>query len=206
MSAPPRTHIVVRPLRGRMKSKARHDPTSTPGGHGGLHHVATLCVDQLIRTWFPGYRLCDTDPDTAVWVDDRPRERPDVEFDHLRLRCLVLLSRLAVGTRKRITRRSVVALAAHSPESLETEYLDNVAQLDPRELGAPPIGIVRRCGEKTDSHNYEKDPARALALLSRIAGSVFSAERSPVLVDHLRHYPPVTIYAFNRFNREARHD
>jgi hypothetical protein len=99
MSAPPRTRIVVRPLRDG--GEAHHGDGNTPGSQSGLHLIATLSVDGLIRASFPQYRLCDTDPDTACWVDDPQRERHDVGSDNLRLRCLVLLSRLAVGTDRR---------------------------------------------------------------------------------------------------------
>jgi len=192
MSAPPRMRIAVRPLK-RTIGKEPAAPTLL-WQENRLHRIASVSIDTLIRHHFPAFQAKPGDDRGASWTDVATLKGRESDTSDLRLRCLVVISRLATGGLKKLTRRSVFALAGKQTADLEARYLENVARLDPVLLGLPPFGLVR-LGDGTSS---ETDPARALALLSRAAGNIYCSARTPVLPQHERHQEPLSLYAYNQ--------
>ena len=121
----------------------------------------------------------------ASW-DDKDRLKGRAAYlKHLRLRCLVVLSRIAVGELRHPNRLPVFRLARTPVEELEAAYLHNVRRLDPLALGLPPFGLAKQIpANRHTPFPVETDPARALALLSRCSGTVYSAGREPLLPDY----------------------
>jgi hypothetical protein len=106
----------------------------------------------------------------------RPFEREWERDAHLRLVRLVALAQEAVLRH----RESDIGLYACPDDELGDRLDGLLARLDPVALGLPPFAIVRRvpAGGVSD-RGFEPDPARALALLSRVSGSVFVRRRAP---------------------------
>ena len=196
MSCPPRTCIAVRPLRVQERPRTGYQSGHAMACASGLQLVTRVSVDHLFREWFPAFRSSNKNTDVAYWANrKRPASRaPDTV--NLRLRCLVVLSRLAIGDISGVTHRLVHALAGVSTESLETAYIENTARLDPRVYGLPAFGLVQPGGgHDSMAMSFDLEPTRALAVLSRTAGTVFSAARTPVVPDHAHYIPPVALFA-----------
>ena len=207
MSCPPRTRIAIRPLGIHKKRRWLRPGEHAQASACGLQLVTRLSVDHLIREWFPAFRVESKDADVTYWADSRELKGRATDVTNLRLRCLVVLSRLAIGELSAVTRRSVHALAGIPVEPLETASLENTARLDPRALGLPAFGLVH-LDTKHDqpAFPFELEPARALAFLSRAAGRVFSADRTPVVPRHARYRPPIALLAFAPPGGEAARD
>lgn len=106
----------------------------------------------------------------------RPFEREWERDAHLRLVRLVALAQEAV-----LGRRDADTELYPCPDDALSDRLDELlARMDPVALGLPPFAIVRRVPvEGVHGCGCEEDPARALALLSRVSGSVFVRRRAP---------------------------
>lgn len=199
MSAPPRTTIEVRPLRARGEDRRKEREASAPGAEAGLVLVTTVSLPVLLGRHFPGYEDAGPDDGPARWHDGEESAGEPGKRASLRLRCLVVLSALAVGAPGRHDRQAVEGLADASVEELEAAWLTNVGRLRPEELGLPPFGLVRPApspgplGEET-----EASLARALAVVSRTGGSVYCASREPVLPDYQRPFRPLRLYGVGR--------
>ena len=209
MSAPPRTRITVRPLRpgagvrrtgpAEMRYEGpTADDATVVAASTGLVPVALLSPVLLTQHWFPTY--VDEGPvgTGATWKDKDKLKGRAAYLKHLRLRCLVVLSRIALGELRRPNRESVFRLARARLEALEAAYLENVRRLDPLALSLPPFGFAKPITGYTDLVPVETDPARALALLSRCSGTVFSAGREPLLPDYNRPIPAVLVFGVRR--------
>ena len=196
MSAPPRSLITVRPLRpstdvsrfGPVRLRTRRsvpDERTVVAMSTGLVPIALLSPALLARQWFPHYLDVRMAGSGASW-DDKDRLKGRAAYlKHLRLRCLVVLSRIAVGELKHPNRLPVFRLAHTPVEELEATYLDNVRRLDPLALGLPPFGLAKPMpAGRSAPLQVETNPARALALLSRCSGTVYSAGREPLLPDY----------------------
>ena len=199
MSAPPRTRISIRPLHPQ---KPEADSQAPKGGSEtnsdtGLQRFTTIAVDRLIQRWFPAFRVKRGDLSCVRWGDRARLTGRAENTEHLRLRCLIAISQLATGELLEINRRQVYALVGHTLEALEELFMDNIARLDPVALGLPPFALARPLGPGNISFRrlrVELNPARALALLSRTGGKVYSAGRTPVLPDTDRFIPPFALY------------
>jgi hypothetical protein len=106
----------------------------------------------------------------------RPFEREWERDAHLRLVRLVALAQDAV-----LGRRDADIELYPCPDDELVDRLDGLlARLDPVALGLPPFAVVRRVpAASVSGRGFEADPARALALLSRVSGSVFVRRRAP---------------------------
>ena len=207
MSCPPRTRIAIRPLGIHEQSRSLRPGEHAQACASGLQLVTRLSVDRLIREWFPAFRVANKNADVVYWADRKTLKGRATNMANLRLRCLVVLSRLAIGEISEVTRRSVYALVDVSTESLETAYIENTVWLDPRACGLPAFGLVHLDADHDSrAFPFELEPARALAFLSRSAGTVFSADRTPVVPQHARHKPPIALLAFAPSGGEAAHD
>lgn len=106
----------------------------------------------------------------------RPFEREWERDAHLRLVRLVALAQDAVLGR----RDADIELYPCPDDELSDRLEEMLARLDPVALGLPPFAIVRRIPvDGVHEQGFEADPARALALLSRVSGSVFIRRRAP---------------------------
>jgi hypothetical protein len=138
-----------------------------PGRRGprlpGYRGLARVDLEALLRERFPGSGLRG------------PCQR---------LAALLLLARGAAP-------EDHARLARSRRETLEDGLREAAAQLDPRALGLPAFALVRAGagGEGLP----EPDPVTAIALLTRTAGAVFVAGRSP-RVAGLEQAVPVQCY------------
>ena len=204
MSAPPRTRITVRPLRqstGPIEFPGRKRDT----GATGMTPIALISLPRLIQHWFPRYLDRSAGNKGPAWRDQSRLKGPAASTRNLRLRCLVVLSRVAAGELKKPTRRSIFRLAAVPVEGLEEMYLERVRRIRPLDHDLPPFAFVRPVEEsRRELPESETDPARALALLSRCSGTVYSAARSPLLPDYGRRQAPLRVFAFTHRTKGAR--
>jgi hypothetical protein len=194
MSAPPRTRVTVRPLGAVANTggEPAADSADVVRASTGLVPVVAISVERLIRQWFPDYLDTGRRGPDATWRDLGRLEGKAARLGNLRLRCLVVLSRLAVGEMKRPNRPEIFRLADTPVEALEAIYLDNVRRLDPLDHGLPPFGLVQSADGEGIA--WETEPARALAVLSRCGGTVYSAGREPRLPDYNWPISPVRLY------------
>ena len=175
MSAPPRMTVNVRALVPEQcpptERYARVAASAT-----ALRTVVHVDLDRLLASHLRGYRTCcpGTPSQTAARLQaNRIKDREP----YLRTRCVVALSRLAVGKITRLNLAAVMALAGMSEEALDDEYLENTAALEPLALGLPSFAFVhpgQKLGATTDIHI-------ALAVLSRAATGFFIASHDPYL-------------------------
>ncbi len=152
---------------------ARTHSSATP-----LHTVIQVDLDRLLRRYLPAYRVrCPgkrkrTIP--AVWADGT-----DGGGARLRTRCVVALSRLAVGKIQTLDRGAVDALAGTPEQTLHDEFLDNTAMLVPLALGLPNFAFVH----PGDACLPAPEAAVGIAVLSRAQNGFFIACHDPVLHD-----------------------
>lgn len=200
MSAPPRARIRVCPLRREDSALDAGDISPPSRGESGLALVTTIDLRCLIQSYFPNYRDSGY-AGQPYWWDEGGLRGKAARREDLRLRCLVVLSRLAVGELRRPDRRVVFRLAGASTETLEQLWLDNVRRLKPGDLGLPPFGLIRPAPRPSlalqRTRYWEASPARALAVFSRHGGSVYSAGREPGLPDYQRPLRPIQLFAMN---------
>jgi len=143
-----------------------------------LRTIVHVDVDQLLASRLRGYRTCcpGSHSETAARLQaDRIKDKEP----HLRTRCVVALSRFALGKLDKLDAKAVAALAGTTQEALHDEYLENTAALDPLAFGLPAFAFVHpgeARGATTDIHI-------ALAVLSRAGKGFFIASHDPVLHD-----------------------
>jgi hypothetical protein len=156
MSAPPRMTITIRPLGGPSPAPASPGEPAVPGGVRCFAHVdlSTLCP--------------------------LPEDGTKGNGPRGRLRSLLALARRAVGQEETDQEDP----ARWTLERLEDELRERAARLEPRALGLPAFALVRRSPGRAGDTPAEGDPARALALVTRVSGKLFVGTRSP-LVAHL---------------------
>jgi hypothetical protein len=130
----------------------------TPGSHGG--------------SWasLPGYR-CVARVDLESLLRERFLDQAAAS-PRQRLAALILLVRGEAS-------QGLTRLARSHRETLEDTLREAAARLDPRALGLPAFALVH--GGTTADSLPEPDPVTAIALLTRTAGTVFVAGRSPRL-------------------------
>jgi len=89
---------------------------------------------------------------------------------------LVLITRRILGKRE----ATLYGLQRHSLERLQGELVVNLALIDPIALGHPSFALVRRKPlTGTTAIAPEMDAAKALSLVSRVAGRAYVARRRP---------------------------
>lgn len=168
MSAPPTLRITIRPL-------------TAPTAHQESGQT---------RLPVPGYR-CLARVDLEPLLQKRSGgARPG---SRQRLAALVLLAR----GESHQGADAVARLARRAAETLEDELRDLAARLDPRAMGLPVFAVARTATGPDARGGPDVGPAAALALLTRTAGGVFVAGRSPRLawlddeVPAYRYFAPV---------------
>ena len=185
---PPKATIKVRPLRpkGLIKGVLAGSRARAIGEGTGMMPMPAISVLRLIKRWFPVY--------LDSWRDWRLMEEESTEAAaaHLRLRCLTMLSYLAVKSPRRVDRYMIFRMAETPVEELEAIYTENVRRLDPCDLGLPPFGLVREV--EGSVLKWETNPARALAVLSRISGMVYTSGREPRIPDYTWPILPICLY------------
>ncbi|MBU2500913.1 hypothetical protein KJ682_06265 [bacterium] len=166
MSAPPRMEIKIKPfVRPVPAGPAAAAAAASPAALGSLGLVPIGQVDlaRLCRQGIPHPRKLSV-----------PKAKQ-------RIAALVYLSRLAAG----IGPGEVLTLYGEGNDLLMDELRANAALLDPVALGLPAFGLVRKVKrDRAQAGPVITDPALALVLLTRTAGKVFIARRSP-RVSHL---------------------
>lgn len=160
--------------------------------------VARIDVDAFIRHYLPDYRGSFPQYKPGIgppaWKDSRwvrdTRSRPVLRggnIDKLRLRCLVILSRLAVGKVTSVTRDDVDCLRTAGYKDITQEYLENVALIDPMDLDLPAVAYAYPLDKGVAK--IETSPQRALAIISRTAAGLFLGGHSPYLQDFSKDGP-----------------
>ena len=120
----------------------------------------------------PGYRCFARVDLEGLLQETFGGERPGSKR---RLAALVLLAR---GEPHR-GGDAVARLARRTAETLEDELRNLAARLDPRAMGLPVFAVARTATGSSDPGGPAVGPAAAIALLTRTAGRVFVAGRSP---------------------------
>ena len=183
MSAPPRMTVNVRVLVAEQCLETERYARVTASATA-LRTIVHVDVEHLLASHLRGYRTCcprDRAQTTAHLQANRIKDKEP----HLRTRCVVALSRLAVGKIDKLDAKAVAALAGTTQEALHDEYLENTAALDPLALGLPAFAFVhpgQTLGATTDLHI-------ALAVLSRAGKGLFIASHDPVLHDFEQRQP-----------------
>jgi len=114
-----------------------------------------------------------------------------VKHDHWRwVAGMTALSRRALGREG-----SVEAMPGHSADSLAEELRDNILKLPPPGDLPAFLMVHRAFWIEGPGVPATTDPARALALASRIAGSVYLARRSPGTAALLASTAGIYLYA-----------
>ena len=198
MSAPPRTRVDVRPLRHQGQSFDGEEQRDLPGGDAGMVLITTVCLDCLIQHYFPHYQDISPVDGRPSWRDGRRLKGTAARRDNLRLRCLVVLSRLALCELRRPSRQVVHRLADVPAEELESTWLENVGRLRPEDHRLPTFGLVRPVSpELLRGKAIEMSLARALIVVSRSGGSVYSRGRKPGLPNYSQPITPIELYGFS---------
>ena len=158
MSAPPRMTISLKPF-----PVGRHETDQVAGAQPippRLQLLTHVDLGKLITS--------SLDEDTASpWAFD---------IEGCRAAQLVLITRRILGKRE----ATIYGLQRHRMERLKDELIANLALIDPISLGLPAFALVRRKPlPGTAAISPEMDPAKALSLISRVAGRVYVARRKP---------------------------
>ena len=169
MSAPPAMRIAIWPL------------------------AAPVALEERVesRLPVPGYRCFARVDLEALLQETCGGARPGSKR---RLAALVLLAR---GESPHAG-ASLARLARQAPETLEDELRELAVRLDPRALGLPVFAVARTASGPHGADGPAVGTAAALALLTRTAGQVFVAARSPRLawlddpVPVYRYFAPVS--------------
>ena len=180
MSAPPRMTITMQPLRNSAPGAGNSPAGSLPTMQ--LRPVARVNIELMIDEMFP----------------------IDVPFffreftPKYRLAALVQISRDPGGD---FNEADMAGLRHCTMEYLNDELRRNVAKINPVALGLPACGVVvRNPSSDGPGIDYELDPARVLALISRTAGRVYVANRSPRVRDLANSNDDFWIYAADPFS------
>jgi hypothetical protein len=181
MSAPPRLAITIQTL-----STCRQDSGSPDDSDvlQGFREILSLDVDGFIEKYFSDYVInCSSEggPNGPAWRDYEAKAERILNSRHLRLRCLVVLSRLATDKVEWVCRKDVLQLTKASKDELMDEYLANTALLDPIAMGYPAFGLVHR-PVKAEAGNWIT-AAQGLAIISRVSGDIFLGAHAPFLHD-----------------------
>jgi hypothetical protein len=169
MSAPPRTFVTIKPLATPVRKQRKRTNNRLVHSSYGLY--AIIGVNALLRTLFG-------DSINIIYNRGTLSEKER----HLYLRYLIEAARVAVGEKQRPSKRAVYAMTAHKLEQLESLYINLTELLNKKITGLPPFALVRpSCKSLVLIKSIETRPEFALALISRIAGGIFSSGRTPVI-------------------------
>ena len=175
MSAPPRFTVNVRVLVAEQCPETERYARVTASATA-LRTVVHVDVDHLLASHLRGFRTScpgSRSQTTAHLQANRIKDKAPL----LRTRCVVALSRLAVGKIDTLDFAAVAALAGTTEEALDDEYLENTATLEPLALGLPAFAFVHpgeTLGATTDINI-------GLAVLSRAEKGLFIASHDPYL-------------------------
>jgi hypothetical protein len=161
---------------GTAGERALHNMSAPPTLRITIRPLTAVPPDTTAgRLPVPGYR-CIARVDLEALLRERfGGARPGSKR---RLAALVLLARGEPDQEP----DALARLARRAAETLQDELRALAARLDPRALGLPVFAVARIASASDARGLPDAGPATALALLTRTAGQVFVAGRSPRLV------------------------
>lgn len=181
MSAPPRSKMTVKPLRTETREMTIRSGPAASSSSSGLAWVMRIDLDRLIEESLPDFHSWVADGDVGQIcagpggrniTSSRIRAGETPTGDHyLRLRCCVVIARLAAGIDNSVSNARVEELRKQPHEALCDELRTLNAAIDPTPLDLPALGMMTR-PDGTD-RAWETNPARVFYALSRLSGSTF---------------------------------
>ena len=180
MSSPPRTILLLRPLKAAGSATPAEPGTEEAASidgaatANGLEWVMRIDLDQLIQSRFPEF---DGRSGSGKW-DSTSEDHP-----LLRLRCCIVLARPMNGADLPVGRQDVDALRDVPFETLCDELRELNATTNPAQLALPPMGLMLNADSK--KRPAELNVQRVFYVLTRLHGTTFVRGASAMVAGRL---------------------